>query len=74
MRIMKLADWIDGSIMPKHEGVYLRRYDRTHGNHNHFCAFLNGEWRCSARTPKAAMNEFISPYQNLPWRGLNGKP
>ena len=76
---MKLSQWHDGSVKPKHDGVYERQYSP---NDNQFSLFLNGQWHNGCYSVIAASKVpfkwikldnphfAISDEQNLPWRGI----
>ncbi len=72
----QLTDWIDGSVPPLIVGVYLRDYSATPAKRPTAMSLWDGaKWHSQETNPEAAAgNPAVSPWQQLPWRGLARDP
>ena len=68
---MKYSQWHDGSVKPVHEGVYQRKYGAGLENEAIIYCKYNGRWHVYSKTIYgAAMEDYASPNQDSPWRGV----
>lgn len=69
---MKLTDWFQGDVKPIRVGIYERRYKSG----IYFSKWNGIHWgfgHCKVKFANLT-EDFLSQYQNLPWRGLSKDP
>lgn len=70
---MKKTPYFSGNVDPFHVGPYERDMGRCSTG---FSLWNGQQWCHIARTPESAVDHrnYLSMFQNLPWRGLASKP
>lgn len=69
MAAPKLTPWFPGSVKPVRVGVYERDYDRGYPVYSRWDG-KHWLWTYDSSRQAAIEQGKLSPFQNIPWRGL----